>query len=155
MRKKTDVYLDDDDDLDVLDRYDVVPDGFALRTRLNAMDGRPITELRPARSRPTDLRNHAPGYRYGTDEKSPTVGNLDAARDAARSARAQWVRDMTSAWKRMPGRDAEPDAPAEAVETQLEVWLGKNVTPADVERRRRAQHAKFAQDLSSAWKGGR
>jgi hypothetical protein len=151
-------YLDDDDDLDVLDRYDILPDGFALRTKLNAMDGKPITEFRRSRprtalmdSRRFDAQNHQPGFRLG-----------DAAvQDARSSARAAWVRQMSDAWKRSPpSRDAasdpddDPAAAANAVEGRLERERGADPA-ADLERDRRRIHAQFSQQLENAWRGGR
>ena len=133
MRRDKTKYLDDDE-------RDIVEDGEVVRTRLIMKDG----------------RDHRPHFLRVTDTE------VRLAQRKARNARQMWIRDMTSAWKTRPkdqapddDEDNDPAAPAEAVATQLENWLGKNVTPADVERRRRAQHAEFSRNLENAWRGGR
>jgi hypothetical protein len=88
----------DDDDADagvirvVADDDDIVEDGGSVRVRMAVMDG-------------TDLSHHRPGFRVSDEaSKSPTVGDMDAARDAARSARVAWIADMQDAWR----MDARP-----------------------------------------------
>jgi hypothetical protein len=91
-------YDDDDDD-------DEVKDGESVRTPLYLCDAVTYDEDGEPHfvraSAGVDLSRHQPGYRSVGDaaSKSTHCGDLDALRDAARSARSSWIRKISDAWK--------------------------------------------------------
>src|SRR6516165_3982020 len=97
--------LDDDSDEN---NPEIVPDGGSVRTPLFLVDAVRFEDGEPRFTRATagaDLSNHQPGYRVSdAASKSANLTDLDALRDAARSARSAWIRKISDAW-RTPARE--------------------------------------------------
>src|SRR5262245_52092319 len=90
----------------ISDDDDLARDGETVRTRLTMMDS-----VRFGPDGPRFMRSveeaalHQPGYRDAASNSSES----EEARDAARAARDAYVRDLTSAWRTPPARDAATD----------------------------------------------
>jgi hypothetical protein len=146
--------LDDDDDAGI------ARDGEVLRCGMVFMDKRAIA------STVFDARAHQPGYR---GSPAPEVRD---ARQAARSSREVWLRDMQSAWRR-PARDdnewlfndpnvdpnlslvrrGQPDPPDESERMRGHLYgPGElDALASEVARRREREHAARSRDLQQAW----
>jgi hypothetical protein len=111
-RNRDSYHFDDDDEIE---------DGHSVRVPMMIMDGNRVNLIDTVRfedGQPHFLRtaNAASESSNFEDFKSPRLGDLNAARDAARAARDQWIERMCDAWRTpQRARDAaEPDA-AEAL----------------------------------------
>jgi hypothetical protein len=121
--------LDDDDDV-------VVADGQGVRRRLMFKDSRRfVFDI---------VDRHRPGFRMAADAA------VKDARREARRARQSWIQDMTSAWKRTPGRDAgpEPDlgTPPELMRRHL-----RTEESDEAQARRDASWRAYCDQLGRAW----
>jgi hypothetical protein len=143
--RKNDAYLDDD----------ICEDGESVRVPMMICDasghrpGRPLLsdEMRKRRRAIRDeyvaaLQAAWKSPAHGANQNINESGHLKVTRNnVARAADA----------------DEDPSARASAVEKQLERWQGRDFSELarEVEARRRAVHAGFAERLSNAWRGGK
>lgn len=118
---------------DLEDDDDVVADGQSVHRPLMLVGSRRLT---------FDAADHQPGYRMTADAR------VRDTRREARAARQTWIRDMTSAWKRTPGRDAGPEP--DAAEALLRRHLGTE-PDEDAQARRDRTYADYCARISQAW----
>jgi hypothetical protein len=90
--------------LDLDDEDTVVPPGGSVRVATFLTDAVRYENGEPHFVRASDgvdLSLHQPGYRSVSDaaSKSRNFQDLDALRDAARSARRAWIQRITDSWK--------------------------------------------------------
>jgi hypothetical protein len=136
---------------------DEVEDGGTVRVPIMMCDSprrwpgyaSPLTDAQVADM----LALHQPGYR--TASNLSNIGSLDAARDAARSARDAYVRDLNEAWRmdakrrRKTESNEEEDPDEEEVE---ETDSRRTRSAADV---RTAAYDGYVKRLTEAWKPSR
>jgi hypothetical protein len=174
---------------------------LAVRAQYSAFDaddhrphfGVPSDELREIRATTRDgyIGEITNAWKSPTQPAQSSNNNNRATRDAdadpmrkRTEARDAYVRNLTTAWRRTPHKDAaQPDSgstlaewqahargplpgqsgekldpnAAGAIERQLERWRGRDLSElaAEAEAMRRKNHAEFAERLSNAWRGGK
>jgi hypothetical protein len=159
-------YLDDNGEV-----REIVEDGESIRCPAYLMDATQLATVHKFASFAVDPDHHRPHYARVSDQE----------RERRATMRAQYLADLQAAWKlpahganqniqepghlkitrsnvaRAAATDEDPSARASAVEKQLERWQGRDLSELarDVEARRRATHAEFAERLSNAWRGGK
>jgi hypothetical protein len=164
--------IDDDDD--------VVRDGESVRVPIHLMDGvqRQIAFDARTAARDAMIRRAQNAWRHGAADaasKPVTVTDLDKLRDAARTARATWIKQMCDAWKtdarRKPYLDPEePKGSAGQYNEQDPRKIGRsalsiepggqpdNSSPPEVMRRHLQGRRDEAwqsrnSELENAWRG--
>jgi hypothetical protein len=84
------------------DRDRICEDGESVRIPMHLCDA--VLQRRIA-GLMFDAANHQPDYRDRVSEsKSTKLADLDAARDAVRTARSAWIEKMCDAWRTPPTR---------------------------------------------------
>src|SRR6516225_3434415 len=126
-------------------RDDVARDGEFVRVPLMLADS--MAGHRPGYwVRPLDAEQVA-AFDARRRPSDQTLSNLDTARDAARAARAGWIADMCSAWKRPPTHDAsEPDAAEQLLARHL-----RGKPDDDAATHREKGYADYKARLEGAW----
>jgi hypothetical protein len=131
----------------------VVDEGAEVRVPAMLMDGRPKGWVSPLTDAQVKLLDqHKTGFRT-IDQVTDRTGlsDLKTARDGARSAREDYLRDLNSAWKTDARRkrddpDDDPDDPDDPAEDALDREFG-----ADRARAIRAREA-YERRLRDAWR---
>jgi hypothetical protein len=110
---------------------EIARDGETIRTPLFLKDG----------------RDHQPHFLRVTDE-----GVRDARREA-RDARQEWIRDLSSAWRRRPHIDAtEPDAATELLPRRDVPGPDERIDPDGKLASMRREYQRRCRELENAWR---
>ena len=122
---------------------DELEDGRTVRVPLVVMDA--------------DLSHHRPGFRVSDEaSKSSSLADLDAARDAARSARDAWIKQTTDAWrmdakrKKPPPDDDDDDGAAKKGSRRLSP--DRSGDTADARQAARDAYDAMCSRLTNAWR---